>query len=101
MTRSRRLAITMGMLKGLMSWAAAAADHRSGCHSSHSCPSDHGTYVCGDLGHCSECPRYQFCQGGQPRVRAQPPTTSREPPSTPPKPFPPPAQVFKPDFDPS
>jgi micrococcal nuclease len=40
-------------------------------------------------------PDNQFCQGGQRRVRAQPPTTSREPPSTPPKPFPPPAQVFK------
>lgn len=25
--------------------------HQSGCHAWHSCPSDHGTYVCGDTGH--------------------------------------------------
>jgi len=25
--------------------------HRSGCHAAHSCPSDDGTYVCGDTGH--------------------------------------------------
>jgi hypothetical protein len=30
--------------------------HRSGCHRWHSCPSDHGTYTCGDLGYCSQCP---------------------------------------------
>jgi FKBP-type peptidyl-prolyl cis-trans isomerase FkpA len=30
--------------------------HRSGCHSVHSCPSDTGSYVCGDLGNDSQCP---------------------------------------------
>ena len=30
--------------------------HRDGCHSRHSCPSDTGSYVCGDLGYDSECP---------------------------------------------
>ncbi len=29
--------------------------HRSGCHAAHSCPSDHGTYVCGDTGHFNFC----------------------------------------------
>lgn len=29
--------------------------HRDGCHRWHSCPSDNGSYVCGDLGHDSEC----------------------------------------------
>ncbi len=29
--------------------------HRSGCHRWHSCPSDSGSYVCGDLGYTSEC----------------------------------------------
>ena len=30
--------------------------HRSGCHRYHSCPSDNGSYVCGDLGYDSQCP---------------------------------------------
>jgi hypothetical protein len=30
--------------------------HRSGCHRVHSCPSDTGSYVCGDLGNDSQCP---------------------------------------------
>jgi len=30
--------------------------HRSGCHRYHSCPSDTGSYVCGDLGNYSQCP---------------------------------------------
>lgn len=29
--------------------------HRDGCHRRHSCPSDTGSYVCGDLGYTSEC----------------------------------------------
>jgi DNA/RNA endonuclease G (NUC1) len=42
--------------------------HRSGCHRWHSCPSDSGSYVCGDTGHCSQCPDNQYCQGGSLRV---------------------------------
>src|SRR5262245_20239 len=42
--------------------------HRSGCHRWHSCPSDRSTYVCGDLGYCSQCPDNQFCVAGQPRT---------------------------------
>ena len=30
--------------------------HRDGCHRWHSCPSDTGSYVCGDLGYDEECP---------------------------------------------
>ncbi|MGI0041941.1 MAG: PEFG-CTERM sorting domain-containing protein, partial [Nitrosopumilaceae archaeon] len=30
--------------------------HQSGCHRWHSCPSDSGSYVCGDLGYYSQCP---------------------------------------------
>jgi micrococcal nuclease len=41
--------------------------HQHPCHRHHSCPSDHGTYVCGDLGHCSQCPDNAYCQGGKPR----------------------------------
>ena len=31
--------------------------HRSGCHRWHSCPSDTGSYVCGDLGYDTYCPK--------------------------------------------
>jgi hypothetical protein len=43
--------------------------HRSGCHRWHSCPSDSGSYTCGDTGHCSGCPDNQYCESGQPRLR--------------------------------
>jgi DNA/RNA endonuclease G (NUC1) len=42
--------------------------HRSGCHRWHSCPSDSGSYICGDTGHCSQCPDNQYCQAGSLRV---------------------------------
>ncbi len=41
--------------------------HRSGCHRWHSCPSDRGTYVCGDLGYCSGCSDNQYCLNRKPR----------------------------------
>lgn len=44
-----------------------AEAHRSGCHRWHSCPSDTGSYVCGDLGYCSQCPDNRYCLNGQPR----------------------------------
>lgn len=37
--------------------ASSAVAHRSGCHRWHSCPSDSGSYVCGDLGYNNYCPR--------------------------------------------
>ncbi|MDE1763981.1 MAG: hypothetical protein KGH88_07020 [Thaumarchaeota archaeon] len=40
--------------------------HRSGCHRWHSCPSDTGSYVCGDTGYCSQCPDNSYCKAGQP-----------------------------------
>jgi hypothetical protein len=42
------------------------------CHRRHSCPSDHGTYICGDLGRCDQCPDNQYCLAGKPRAAAQP-----------------------------
>ncbi len=38
-------------------FAFPAQAHRSGCHRWHSCPSDRGTYTCGDLGYTSGCPK--------------------------------------------
>src|SRR5437667_1918456 len=32
-----------------------AEAHRNGCHAWHSCPSDTGSYVCGDTGHSNYC----------------------------------------------
>ena len=42
--------------------------HRSGCHRWHSCPSDSGSYICGDIGYCSACPDNQFCDNRSPRA---------------------------------
>ncbi len=43
------------------------SSHRSGCHRWHSCPSDRGTYICGDTGHCSQCPDNEYCLNHNPR----------------------------------
>lgn len=47
-----------------------ASAHQSGCHAAHSCPSDTGSYVCGDTGN------YNFCPGlaVTPTVSASKPT---------------------------
>ena len=45
-----------GSLAVLFLLAAPAEAHRSGCHRWHSCPSDSGSYVCGDLGYTTYCP---------------------------------------------
>ncbi|SDU90743.1 hypothetical protein SAMN04488544_1784 [Microlunatus sagamiharensis] len=61
-TRSWATAILLAALTAaffLLPTTAAEA-HRDGCHRWHSCPSDSGSYVCGDLGDYSECP------GGKP-----------------------------------
>jgi hypothetical protein len=50
------------------------------CHRRHACPSEQGTCVCGDLGHCEQCPAY--CQGGKPRVAAQQTPLPGQPPSS-------------------
>lgn len=51
----RRLAAVCGTLATLYLLAAPAEAHRSGCHRWHSCPSDTGSYVCGDLGYTTYC----------------------------------------------
>lgn len=52
---------------GVMFSPALAKAHRSGCHSWHSCPSDSGSYICGDRGYCSQCPDNKYCKKGKPR----------------------------------
>jgi S1-C subfamily serine protease len=56
--------------------------HRSGCHRWHSCPSDRGTYTCGDTGHCSRCPNNQYCQNGHPFFNRTKKDNSFKPPNT-------------------
>ena len=45
--------------------------HQSGCHRWHSCPSDSGSYTCGDLGYCSGCPNNSYCKAGVPITSSQ------------------------------
>jgi endonuclease YncB( thermonuclease family) len=53
--------------------------HRDGCHRWHSCPSDTGSYTCGDLGHCAQCTDNAYCARGQPRQAAAPAPASSAP----------------------
>ncbi len=51
-----RAGVTVGtavLLLGLLPVTAEA--HRDGCHRWHSCPSDSGSYICGDLGYDTYC----------------------------------------------
>jgi len=65
-----------------LSWCPRADAHRSGCHRWHSCPSDTGSYDCGDLGYCSQCPDNQYCQSGRPRPAAPRTTEPTRPSAT-------------------
>lgn len=47
--------------------ASTASAHQSGCHRWHSCPSDTGSYICGDLGYPCQYP------GGSTTPPATPP----------------------------
>jgi len=42
---------------------ASSYAHRSGCHRWHSCPSDTGSYICGDLGYPCKYPTYSNVTG--------------------------------------
>jgi phosphatidylserine/phosphatidylglycerophosphate/cardiolipin synthase-like enzyme len=63
----------------ILSWAGIEA-HRAPCHSNHSCPSDRGTYVCGDKGRCDQCPDNAYRLAGKPRM-ASTASPSLAPPS--------------------
>ena len=51
----------------LLAGTDSAFAHKNGCHSKHSCPSDSGSYTCGDKGYCSQCSDNNYCKAGQPR----------------------------------
>ncbi|MDK2013746.1 MULTISPECIES: hypothetical protein [unclassified Deinococcus] len=50
-----RRVVSFAALSVLFLLAAPAQAHRDGCHRWHSCPSDTGSYVCGDLGYTTYC----------------------------------------------
>lgn len=54
--RVRSFVLAVAALAAGGALATPASAHRDGCHRWHSCPSDSGSYVCGDLGYYSECP---------------------------------------------
>lgn len=48
-----------------MARPVAVEAHRDGCHRWHSCPSDSGSYECGDSGYACRYPTYSESQRGQ------------------------------------
>ena len=63
MRRNFILVVLLAMLT-VLSMAAVAQAHRDGCHSWHSCPSDSGSYACGDRGYACRYPTYPEYQRG-------------------------------------
>ena len=51
------VSVLVGAIVLLAIGTSTANAHRSGCHRWHSCPSDTGSYVCGDTGYSNFCPR--------------------------------------------
>lgn len=51
------LAIVLALALFTLAIPSDAFAHQSGCHRWHSCPSDTGSYVCGDLGYDTYCPK--------------------------------------------
>src|SRR4029079_14845303 len=49
-------AIILVLILFLPTFPMESYGHRSGCHAAHSCPSDTGSYECGDTGNYSQCP---------------------------------------------
>ena len=75
--RCRILAVAaLGAIALAVAGAApdAASAHQSGCHAAHSCPSDTGSYVCGDTGN------FNYCGGGS--TTTTPTSTSGTPSTT-------------------
>ena len=65
----------------LLGLTPPADAHRSGCHRWHSCPSDRTTYMCGDIGYCSQCPDNEYCHNGTYSVGRQQTSDTKPAPS--------------------
>ena len=57
-----RLPLSIVVVASILFTPAGVLAHQSGCHRWHSCPSDSGSYICGDTGYCSGCPNNYYCQ---------------------------------------
>jgi endonuclease YncB( thermonuclease family) len=88
MTSTRRHLMMLQMVILVGSWLLPGAGPQGRCHRLHSCPSDHGSYTCGDLWRCDQCPDNQYCLAGRPRPASHPSVT-------PPKPAVPQAHIVK------
>ncbi len=80
----RKLVIGMVLAAAIFSVPAKTEAHRSGCHRWHSCPSDTGSYICGDLGYTSGCPNTYVPTPTTPTQIPAPKTTSNQPKIPPP-----------------
>jgi hypothetical protein len=67
-----RVGMMLIVIMGLMGGVARVTAYKDPCHQRHACPSDTGSYVCGDRGRCEQCPDNQYCLAGKPRLAASP-----------------------------
>jgi len=91
MNVSLKFLARLALLGAVLAGSAPAMAHRSGCHRWHSCPSDTGSYVCGDTGHSSECPRTEPEASSrkklhEPRAKPKPAPAHARPASLPSRP---------------
>jgi hypothetical protein len=87
MRRNLILVFVLALLVSAAPFVAGVAEaHRDGCHRWHSCPSDTGSYVCGDLGYYDQCPN-------RPNKPAPPSQPAPQPQPFAPAPAAPPAAV--------
>jgi hypothetical protein len=72
---SKRHVLVLAALQFVMATIAAvpsvAFAHRDWCHGLHACPSDQGSYICGDQGRCDLCPDNEYCKGRVSRQGAE------------------------------
>jgi hypothetical protein len=79
MTSTRRHLMMLQMVILVGSWLLPGAGPQGRCHRLHSCPSDHGSYTCGDLWRCDQCPDNQYCLADKPRLGPSPTRTPAQP----------------------
>lgn len=75
------LRVVLALSVGLLIYGTPVLAHRNGCHRWHSCPSDTGSYVCGDLGY------YTYCPSSRPTAKPSQDLTPTRTPAPPPTPI--------------
>lgn len=64
MNAVKTILVGLFFVTGLLTFTSIVDAHQSGCHRWHSCPSDTGSYVCGDLGYACQYSTYSsYSQG--------------------------------------